>query len=197
MADIDFPCDGIQAFNFEADAQSPIGHLTSFKVGSDDTGKLAADLNVKKPTDKTVVAVVGVLNQIHWGGGLSDDISFSCQISTPNKQAVQGLLQGKLEDTTCTFGFIVYDYDPVAKKYFIALQGSATDNTPLNGLLKKSGKQLVWSVDAAPGPVQSPKNFGMAAQIVAQDQAEQGITYATADQKNIAKKWGTKVGAAG
>src|SRR4051812_42779865 len=124
MADIDFPCDGVQAFNFEADCQSPIGHLLSFKVGSDDAaGKLEADLHVKKPTDKAVVAVVGVLNNIHWGAGLADDISFSCQVSTPNKQKIQGMLQGKLEDTTCTFGFIVYDYDPVAKKYFIAFQG--------------------------------------------------------------------------
>jgi hypothetical protein len=198
MPNIDFPCSASDGFNFTPAVQTIIGHLLTFQVGSAAAGKLAADLTVNKPTDKSAVTIVGVLNDVNWSGdaGYSDPISISAQVSVTNQQAIQTLLQVGLEDSTCMFSFIVYKYDPTAKAYFICFQGSATDGTALNATLKKQGGgTLMWQVDPEPSCVQSPLNFQMSATVVPQDAAEQGLSYATANQKTIAKKWGRKVGA--
>jgi hypothetical protein len=198
MPNIDFPCNATDGFNFTPAVQTIIGHLMSFQVGAGTAGKLAADLNINKPTDKSAVAVVGVLNDVNWMGdaGYSDPISLSAQVSVANQQAIQTLLQVGLEDSTCMFEFIVYKYDPNFKAYFICFEGSATAGTALNATLKRdpAGK-LAWQVDAEPSCVQMPMNFQMSCTTVPQESAEQGLSYATANQKVVAKKWGRKVGA--
>jgi hypothetical protein len=182
-------CDLYQGYNFKKDVQTPVGFITALTVG-DVTFK--ADQTVKDPmAPETDFPVVTVLSGGLWELGVTDALYFSGQISVYNKQQVKQLVYKDLSkvDVTCTF--VIYEYDPIEKKYFKCLL--PTDDATLNGLLEKNGGNLTIDVaDDASTEVQSPENFAFQIGVKPQPSA-QTITLATSFSVKIVKAWGVKV----
>ena len=192
MATTSFNCSVSQGFNFEKDAQTVVGHLTSLKIG---TKEFAKDIEVIDPTaiiDNTKVKVVGIMSGIYWKGGFADPLSFNCQISAVNKQDAVVLQHSNLSDTTVECDFVVYDYDPVAKVYFKTFHN---DTTTLQGLVEKSGGELSLGIEMDQGmEVVSPKNFGFYLGIAPQEKT-QTLHYGVSTTGKFSKAWGVSIGA--
>lgn len=184
--------DVYQGFNFKKDKQTPVGYITSLKMGGI---TLAADqVTIKDPEqpDKTIAdKVVGVLNHYMWETGTTDAMYMSAQISTENKQTLAAALLGSWSNIEVEIKYVVYEYDPKLKKYY----KSNSVDAVMKGLLEKNGDELNLSVaDDPSSEVQSPKNFTL--QIGVKPQSiEQTVNLATASGKNLVKQWGITEGA--
>ena len=112
--------DVYQGFNFKKDQQTAVGYIESITIGG--TVVLAADQEtIKDPEqpDKPLASkVVAVLNHYLWELGTTDAMYFSGQLSTANKQALMSALMGTWTDMSVEFKYVVYEYDPLQKKYF-------------------------------------------------------------------------------
>lgn len=185
-ANIEVICDVENGFNVQRDQQKTIGYITSLTIG---TTTLRPDLNVKDPTKEgSPFQAVAVLGKASWNGGATDFLNFTAQISTPNKQAVAMLLRQKLSNPQAQIAFKAFEYDPVAKKYFVVFAPAA--DTGLKGSVAKSETGIQLSVAPRPdSTVKSPENFEMAIQLAPAPLA-QTIRFATADLKSVVKKWG-------
>lgn len=105
-----------QGFSFQKDSQEQIGHINYLKIG--DT-ELKSDLNVTDPLNvKNSVKVFGIASGIHWAGGYSEPVTFSCQVSVDNKNKLATLRHKSMANTKVEFQFDIYDYGPKAKKYY-------------------------------------------------------------------------------
>lgn len=186
--------DVYQGFNFKKDKQSPVGYLLSISIGG--TPLTADQETIKNPEepDKALTdKVVAVLNHYLWETGTTDAMYFSGQISTANKQLLASLLFGTFSNIDVEFKYVVYEYDPLAKKYFKSNYVDAV----MKGLLEKNGDDLNLNVADDPSTeVQSPKNFTFQIGIKPQT-LEQSVNVATASAKNIVKQWGVTETAAG
>lgn len=189
MATFQKNCDIQQGYNFKKDIQTPVGYLTSLKIGD---VTLKADQVVKDPlAPETDLPVVAVLSGAMWELGVTDALYYSGQLSVYNKQQAQLLLYKDLTKVDVVFKFAVYAYDPIEKKYFKCLLG--TDDAELNGLLEKNGSDLNLSVADDPSyDVQSPENFAFQIGIRPQPSA-QVVTVATSFTDKVVKGWGMKV----
>lgn len=178
-----------QGYNYKKDKQTPVGFITSIKAAGT---AFAVDQACKDPTNpKTELKVVAVLSDVLWETGVTDAVYLSGQISVVNRQTVAALIINDLTSVEVVFQFSVYDYDPVAKKYFLAFHSNKTD---MNGILEKRGDELNITVaDDPSSDVQSPINYAFQIGIKPQPSA-QTLHIATADQKVIAKAWGLKLG---
>jgi hypothetical protein len=165
-----------------------VGFITKLKVGE---VEIAADQTCKDPTNPTKdLKVVAVLNNALWQTGITDAVYASGQISTANKQKVALLTLSDLVNIDVVFQFAVYEYDPLAKKYFLAFHSNSKD---MNGLLEKSGVNLNVNVaDDASTEVQSPENYAFQLGIKPKP-SSQAMHLATGDQKNVVKAWGLAV----
>lgn len=179
--------DVYQGFNFKKDKQASVGYITKLKVG--DIELVADQESIKDPEqpDKTLgTKVVGVLNHYMWETGMTDAMYLSAQISTSNKQVVSSALLGTWSNVEVLFKYIVYEYDPLAKKYF----KSNFIDADLKGILEKNGDDLNLSVaDDPSSEVQSPKNYTLQVGIKPQT-VEQTVNLATGAGKNLVKQWG-------
>lgn len=189
MASIDRACDIYQGYNFKKDVQSTVGFLTSIKVGDKELTADQACKDPESPTDD--LKVVAVLNQSNWATGVTDPLYFSGQISPANKQEVAMLVLNDLTKVEVVAQFNVYEYDLVEKKYFKSFH---TDDTDMNGLVEKSGEDLVIGVaNDASSEVESPENFAFWVGVKPQASA-QSIHIATSATAKVAKGWGLQVG---
>jgi hypothetical protein len=182
-------CDVYQGYNYKKDKQTTVGYITALNLGGTD---LKADQTTcKDPTNPSNnLAVVVVLSDVLWQLGPTDAVYFSGQISTANKQTTLGLIYNTMTSVLVTFQFDVYEYDPLAKKYFKCFTCSGTT---MNGIFEKNGEDLNLTVaDDASTQVQSPENYAFSIGIKPQPSA-QTLTIATGDQQNIAKPWGITV----
>lgn len=182
-------CDIHQGYNFKKDIQTPVGYLTSLKIGD---VTLKADQTVKDPmAPETDLPVVAVLSGAMWELGVTDALYYTGQISVYNKQQAQLLVYKDMSKVDVVFKFTVYTYDPIEKKYFKCLL--PTDDKDLNGLLEKNGADLNLSVADDPSPeVQSPENYTFQLGIKPQPSA-QVVTVATSFSDKVVKAWGMKV----
>ena len=192
MASIDFArsLSITQGFNFRKDTQAPVGFITEMTVGG---VALKADqetvLDPMNPTAALSGGVVGVLSYYTWGLATTDGIYMSAQVSTENKKELTAALLGEMTDMSVLFSYVIYEYDPKDKKYFLSNKGEK-----LEGILEKSGDRLNLTVaNDESTEVQSPQNFTMQLGIKPQTK-EQTIEMATGFQKNVAKKWGISAG---
>ena len=190
MAEFSKNCDIFQGYNYKKDVQTPVGYITKIKIGD---VELKADQTVKDPlSPENDLKVVAVLSGAMWGLGPTDAVYLSGQVSVGSKQSCVELVYRSLTKVEVVFQFCVYDYDPVAKKYFKCLQCSDTD---LKGILEKNGQDLNLGVsDDKSTEVQSPENYAFSVGIKAQPEA-QTMTVAAGDQKNVVKNWGIAVAA--
>lgn len=179
--------DVYQGFNFKKDQQTPVGYLLSVTIGGQ---ALTADMETiydpEQPDKVLASKVVAVLNNYLWETGATDAMYFTGQISTGNKQKLAEMLLGTFANVEVVFKYVIYEYDPVAKKYF----KSSFVDADLNGLLEKNGDALNIAVaNKESKEVQAPKNYTF--QIgVKPKTLEQSVNLAAASSKNIVKKWG-------
>jgi hypothetical protein len=178
--------DVYQGFNFKKDKQAPVGFITELKLGD---LVMKADqktiMDPENPTAALTEGVVGVLNHYMWETGVTDAMYMSAQVSVENKQNLSEKLFNEWTNLEVEFSYVVYEYDPVAKKYFKSNVGK-----DLKGILEKNGDDLNLSVADDPSTeVQSPKNFTLQIGIKPQT-AEQSVEIAMGHTKNLAKKWG-------
>ena len=180
--------DVYQGFNFKKDKQAPVGYVTMMKLG--DTIELKADqetiMDPEQPDKPLGTKVVGVLSNVLWATGVTDAHYLSAQISTNNKQILSAALMGAWANVNVEFQYVVYEYDPLAKKYFKSLFSDAV----LKGILEKNGDDLNLTVaDDPSNEVQSPKNYTFQVGIKPAT-LEQTVNMATGSSLNVSKKWG-------
>jgi len=177
-----------QGYNYKKDKQTPVGFITKMKIGEQD---MTADQTCKDPTNPTAdIKAVAVLSGIMWELGVTDPVQFAGQITTGNKQNIALLVINNLTNIEVTFQYSVYDYDLVAKKYFLAFH---SNNADMKGLVEKLGEDLNVSVSDEPSvEVASPANYAFRIGVKPQPQAQQ-LHVATGDQKNVVKSWGLAV----
>lgn len=187
MPHISKGCDVYQGFNFKKDKSTTVGFITALKVNDIE---IKADITVKDPLNPTTdLPVVAVLSDAHWSTGTTDTIGFSGQCTAGNRQNLAIMLYKDLTKVEVLFKYDVYEYDPMAKKYFKCFH---CGDTEMKGLLEKNGADLHLSVaDDASAEVQSPLNYSFHIGIKPQS-TEQALTIATADQKTVVKQWGVK-----
>lgn len=198
-----------QGFNFKKDVQQPIGFVTWLKIG---TEKIEADMTVNSPmaatpgteSAKTGTAsdgnlkVVAVLEKITWEMGDTDPLQFEGQLSIAGKQAFSALLYATMIDVDIEIGFVIYEYDPLAKKYYAAFSDTAqaaTDaaaaaSTGVRGQIKKDGDNLAMTIEMDPNTdVQSPINYKFTLQVVPKPE-KQTLKFATSTSRKTTKNWG-------
>jgi hypothetical protein len=180
-----------QGFNFKKDKQTPVGFVTKLKLGD---VELAADQqSVKDPEQpgQNLSGVVGVISHYMWETGTTDGMYLSMQISVKNKTDLSAKLLTDWTNMEVVFAYVIYEYDPVEKKYF----KSNWTEPELQGILEKNGDDLNLTVaDNPSNEVQSPKNFTLQAGIKPQT-VEQTVNMATGFNKNVSKIWGVTAAA--
>lgn len=178
-----------QGYNFKKDKQTPVGFITSLKLGANE--ELKADQTCKNPLNPTEdLKVVAVLSDLLWETGVTDALYFSGQVSVANKQSILSLIYTTMVDVLVEIKFAVYDYDPLQKTYYVAFNGS---DSVKKGLLEKRGDDLNLTVtEDASTQVQSPLNYAFQTGIKPQPEA-QALQLAVGKDKNITKAWGLTV----
>ena len=172
--------DVYQGFNFKKDKQSPVGYITAAEVG--DRGPDGGSGDHQGP---------GAAGQAPWlqGGGGAQPLPVGdgrhgrhvpLRPDLHGEQADAGAaLLGSWSNIEVTFNYVIYEYDPLAKKYFKSNYVDAA----LKGMLEKSGDDLNLSVADDPSTeVQSPKNFTFQIGIKPQT-TEQTVNLATASRR--------------
>jgi hypothetical protein len=198
MADVKFGCSIVQGFNLQKDSQEAVGHLISMKIG-DGTPETKSDIKLQIPGSDTHEDCVGVIENVSWAGGHGDPIEVACNISTYNRQKIDLLRHQKLKNTNLEIKFAVWNYDPLAKKFFYCMAGwgeGATAPVLLKGLIRKEGDKLKMEIpETKPATdVASPENWKCNFAIMPFTDEEQKILYATGDgDMKIIKPWGVKV----
>ncbi len=190
MAELSYSCDVSQAFNFQKDVQSMVGHINKLKVANK---QLAEDIAITDPENVTgdPVKVVGVVSGMYWQGGYAEPIQFGCQVSNANKLTLAVLSHSEMSDTTVEVSYTIYDYDPDEKKYYKCFH---TDGAVLKGLVEKSGGELSISIDTDQSQeVMSPKNFSFSLGVMPEDKAQEAHLAMSVSDK-LVKVWGVSVG---
>src|SRR5262245_36332707 len=132
MAEFNKTLDVYQGYNFKKDKQSSVGFITKMKIGDK---QLTADQTCKDPTNpETDLKVVSVLSHVLWETGVTDAVYFAGQVSTGNKQSIAELVYKTLTNVTSEYQFELYEYDPIAKKYFLCFHSNKKD---MKGILEK------------------------------------------------------------
>lgn len=181
-----------QGFNFKKDKQNPVGFVTKLQLG--DIALAADQASVKdpeQPGQNIGANVVGILNHYMWETGTTDAMYLSMQVSVKNKTDLTAKLLTDWTNMEVTFAYVIYEYDPVEKKYF----KSNWTEPELKGILEKNGDELNLTVADDPSTeVQSPKNFTLQVGIKPQT-TEQTVNMATGVNKNVSKIWGVTAAA--
>ena len=191
MAAITYNCDVAQGFNAQSDTQTIVGFITTLKIGET---AFETDLQVTDPEDvEGELEVVGVMTDIYWEGGEAHPITMGGRVTTKNKNLAIELVQKKLVDTSVVCSFVVYEYDPVAKKYFKCFH---TNNTDFDALLLKSGGELNLFVDSEQATeVDAPKVFPLNVGIMPPEPTTgQDVHFAASVNSKMVKQWGVKIG---
>lgn len=178
-----------QGFNFRKDRTVPVGFITALTLNGN---ALTPDVTCKDPLNPTTdLMVFAVLSNGSWEIGVTDTIHFSGNLSAPNRNKVLMLTYLDLTNVEVKFKFNLYNYDPVAKSYYLCFHCADTE---MQGLLEKRGEDLTLSVADDPSTqVQSPINYAFSVGIKPQ-QTAQTLTLATAHQQNVVKQWGLTSG---
>jgi len=191
MAAISYSCDVINGFNAQSDVQTVTGFLTHLKIGD---AEYLTDLSVTNPEDiEGEIPCVGVLASVSWEGGEADPFFFDLRVSTANKNSSIELVQKTLVNTEVEFTFVVFEYDPIEKRYFRCFHN---DEEVYTGLVLKEGGELAMQIDAdEAGEVVAPKNFPFSIGIMPPEPTEgQAIHFAASVDKKMVKQWGVKIG---
>jgi hypothetical protein len=201
--------DAKQGFNFKKDQQMPIGFLTNLKIGQEPFDRdfwVNSPMSATSPTQSETegvaaegkLQVVAVLKQIAWEMGDTESIDFEGVIGIVGKQKMSSLVYASMIDVDCEFGFTVYEYDPLNKKYYAAFGNKASGGTDdagafiSKGQIKKDSGALQLTIEAdADTDVESPINYKFTLKVVPKPIA-QTLLFATSATRKVTKNWGRK-----
>jgi hypothetical protein len=183
--------DVYQGFNFKKDKQAPVGFLKSIRIGDVELARDYTTLRDPEMPDRALpFPVAGVLSFSLWDMGAADAMYFSAQVSNANKQKLSSALLGTGENTAVTFEVVIYQYDPLQKKYFKSFFFDA----PLSGAVEVNGEETNLTVaDDPSSEVQSPVNYTLQVGITPAARA-QFVNMATGSGKVVSKPWGVATG---
>lgn len=188
---IDYSLNVKNGFAFNSGTHNDVGYITSLSIAGTN---LTADLSVTLPPTPTAITtnVVAVLTAESWGGGASDDLSFSARVSNLNRQVIDELLQGQTLSNypAVSFSFKIYAYDSESGTWFEAF--FPDQNGVLIATVPESGGVFDLSVGSSPATdVTSPVNYvltmGMA------PVSSQTLIDSTSQTISVAKSWGTAI----
>lgn len=188
MAEISYTCSAEQAFNWDKNNQSVIGHLTALKVGGEDIEAKFELMNPEKVGEKN--KVVGPISYINWKGGYADAIQIDAQVHNENQQDLMTLLQKDLDSTAVEFKFEIFAYhqEKGNEKYF---QCFHCDDKTLYGLIHKDGEKLDIFIDKKQSQqILSPKNFSFSIKIMPAEDEAQVLHWAGKLDGKLSKAWG-------
>ncbi|MFE8598420.1 hypothetical protein [Archangium violaceum] len=176
-----------QGFNFTKTEQASVGFITKLKLGDVELNADQASIkDPEQPGQNIGSKVVGVLSHYLWETRTTDSMYLSMQVSEANKNELSAKLLSDWTNMEVVFSYVIYEYDPKAKKYF----KSNWSEPELKGILEKNGRSLNLTVGNEPSTeVQSPENFTLQVGIKPQPE-EQTVHLATAAAKNVSKLWG-------
>jgi hypothetical protein len=165
-----FPCDWKSGFVMDPNKKGRVGYLTSFN-GLGLAAALATDLTVyapysaaKPPAYAAAVPangklnVVGVVENVSWGGGVGDPWSFSVYMSRENALLLKSLKQMTLKTTAIrSLGFWIANYDTATKVWYeqaypkapsnLVAQLNATSKTDVKLHVADEGVKVASGID--------------------------------------------------
>ncbi|MBK6461253.1 MAG: hypothetical protein IPF92_09620 [Myxococcales bacterium] len=167
-----------EGFYFQAGSQSSVGCLRALKL---DTTELEADIDTALPTSGAQVKCVAVLTDFEWSAAPADPMAIGGRVSVKNKQALTTLLAAR-KPHEVVMQFAIYEYDPMGKKYFLAVGSSGTD---LHAVLDPQGA----TVDPTPAiDVSAPQNHAVTFSFKPKA-TPQTVTIGAAVGRTVAKPW--------
>ncbi len=179
--------DAVQGFNFAKAKTTPVGYITSLKIGGT---TFAADLNGTDPTGGSPLRSVAVLTSVLWATGVTDGFSLGGLLSASNKRQLSAMLAGgSLADGSVEMTLVTYNYDAAQRTYFKSLSSDYV----LKGVVERMGTvfNVMVANDASP-MVQSPVNYSMQLSVKPIG-VPQTVTLAIAVGKSEVKQWGLVV----
>jgi hypothetical protein len=185
MASISKECSISQAFNYQKDDQSAIGHVAAIKIADKE---LKADLKLTDPEDITKkLDAVGAISSFHWEGGAAQPLQFTFNISITNKNTLAVLLHSDLSSILTVVDFVIWEYDPEQKTFFKVVHSNATK---LNCLLQVEGNERQLYLSDEPGmEVEQPQNYQVVVSVVPEDKAQE-LHFAVSVSDKMVKQFG-------
>jgi hypothetical protein len=137
--------------------------------------------------------VVGVLSTYGWSGGMADPMALRFNVANVNKTKLAEMLHLTLLNTEVELDFLVFDYDPLAERYYEALRPHLVR---LKGLVMREGGVLQLFVREEGTEVVSPRNWAVDLRVVPQaiDQ-EVYVALAADPSQSLLKQWGVAISA--
>lgn len=171
--------DVAQGFSLKPDATTPVGCIQSLTVG---TTSLSADIETKFPLAPASSAkCVAVMSSFAWSTVATDPVSLAGRVTPDNQAKLAALGAGSQE---VTFQLAIYEYDPVAKRYFASVSSGGVD-------LKGAADAGQITVGATPATDPStPKSQDLSLTLKPRGGAQK-INLSTSPGKFLGKAWGT------
>lgn len=170
-----------QGLHFQPDQTKPVGYLISLDLGGT---VLTADITVVDPTDRAPTKVVGVIDEVEWGGKVGGPISLSANISAENRQLVSALRSPAMPNTSLVLNFRTYGYDQATKQYFVSFGPSMP---PLPGSIATHDGEP--AIDIGEEPAGQPATSALSL-VIAPPVGEQILLIARAPDARVTQTWG-------
>ena len=174
-----------QGFNFDKSGQEPIGFINALTIG---TTTIEGDLQLRQPTASRSwdAKSVGVISRIAWGGASSDPIELTVYLSAQSYHRIEELLKQPIANSAVRVDFVVYNFDPVAKKYYRTFY---PNDVPLRGLVRKNGAEPPLKLGDKGTDVVDPENWAVSI-VMAPPTGVAQLTYTIANTSSTDKVWG-------
>jgi hypothetical protein len=185
MASISKECNIAQAFNYQKDDQSSVGHITSLKIADKE---LKADLKLTDPEDITKeLDAVGAVTSAFWEGGFVEPLQLTFNVSVTNKNMLVVLLHSDMSSIAVLLEYVIWEYDPEKKQMFKCFHSNAAK---LECLLQVSGNERQIYLSEEQGmEVEQPQNYQVVLSIVPEDK-KQELHYAVSVSDKLVKQFG-------
>lgn len=168
---------------------SPFNEEPSFKGLVKSAGTASASSIMK-------VDVVGVIDNLSWGGGVGDPICISAYVSQQTAQQIQVKQQATLKSTAVSsLVWWIGNYDEEMKKWFEEAHPIA--DTGITGQINAQGSDVRLAVANEPTKVASNIDvnvFSLYFEVVPAADATYDLHFATSNTMKFVKAWGLKIG---
>lgn len=182
-------CDVMNAFKFNDASQTIVGHILELEFSTSGVA-LKADISVTDPENpSSKVKVVGVISNIHWEGGATDNLDIEGRLSYEENQGLfQQGLSAKDGGTDIKIKFVIYKYDPKTKKYFKCFHSdNALECVITMGSETDVGQEIAMDI-------KEPKNVPFHITLSPKSGAEQMLSLAFSTENKITRDFGIVMG---
>ncbi len=189
LAEISFPSlDVGQALSFNVANSNSFGYVTRLIIAGreikPDLAVVPAATGLTSPA-----SVAGALTSFQLKRGGYSPITFQFTLSSANAEFMRTLVATVPADNIAPidFSFVLYSYDPLAKRWFVACTG--VGSSMLDAAAQNSGPYR-WAVDATPyAAVQSPPMVGASITCIPQDTPQKIALRTSATAEPVSFDW--------